>query len=214
MEGKPAYKKVEFEDRDDNKNFYDQFDRQSPLFHGGDMTPVPYGEGVQKVPQAMPTEFPEGFDPNQAAQPDPSNSDPLVIALKSAMDAYRDYKKHWSKVADVFVVRGQGLEKAGKTDEDYVDSKIRDEIAIAENFAKQQESNKSFTGFEDLRKKLLEFVESIGKDMKKGKEDSKTEITNFTRLLFKLQNEQLAKIKARKKELAKEAKPAEQNLTN
>jgi hypothetical protein len=211
---KPAYKRMEFEDRDDNKNFYDQFDRQSPLFHQGDMTPVPYGEGIQKLPQTMPTEFPEGFDPNVATQEDPSNSDPEVIALKAAMDAFRDYKKLWSKAADVFVVRGQQLEKSGKTDEDFVEAKIRAEIAIAEAFAKENENMKFFTGFQDLRKKLFDFIETIGKDVKKGKEESKVEITTFTRLLFKYQNEMLAKIKARKKELAKQATPAEQSQTN
>lgn len=207
MENKPAYQKAEMEDRDDNKNFYDQFDRQSPLFHGGDPTPVPFG--VQKVPISMPTEFPEGFDPEKAAQPDPANSDPQVIALSASMGAFRDYKKLWSKVADAFVVRGQNLEKGGITEEDYVDQRIRDEIKIAEDFAHQFEDNKEFKGFEDLRKKLMEFIEGIGKDQKKGKEESKTEITNYTRLLFKLQNEMMAKIKARKKELAKEVKPAE-----
>lgn len=214
MENKPAYQKVEMEDRDDNKNFYDQFDRQSPLFHGGDATPVPYGLGVQKIPTTMPTEFPEGYDPEKATQPDPANSDPMVVALSASMGAFRDYKKLWAKVADAFVVRGQNLEKGGITDEEFVDQRIRDEIKIAEDFAAKFADNKEFTGFEDLRKKLMEFIEKIGKDQKKGREDSKTEITAYTRLLFKLQNEMMAKIKARKKDLAKQATPSEETGVN
>lgn len=50
------------EDRDDNKNFYDQFDRSSILYHEGSEQPVPMG-GVN-IPQSMPTMFPDGFDPN------------------------------------------------------------------------------------------------------------------------------------------------------
>ena len=201
-------KKPEMEDRDDNKNFYDQFDRQSPLFHHGDPTPVPYGH--QKVPKTMPNEFPEGFDPEKANAPDPANSDPVVIHLSEAMGAFRDYKKHWSKVADTFVARGQHLEKAGVTTEPFVDAKLREEIKIAEEFGKKFEKNTEFKGFEEAKKKLLEFIEKIGTDVKKGKEDSKVEITNFTRVLFKLQNEMMAKIKLRKKEIAKPAEPQAQ----
>jgi hypothetical protein len=210
MEGdNKQHQKPEMEDRDDNKNFYDQFDRKSPLFHHGDPTPVPYGQ--QKVPSTMPSEFPEGFDPEQATKPDPHNSDPVVVNLTAAMGAFRDYKKHWSKVADVFVVRGQQLEKKaseGAAPETFVTDKLREEIKVAEDFAKGFSSNAEFKGFEDAHKKLLDFIEKIGTDIKKGKEDSKVEITTFTRQLFKLQNEMMAKIKQRKKDLSKAA-PAE-----
>lgn len=50
------------EDRDDNKNFYDQFDRSSILYHEGSEQPVPFD--CVKVPESMPTMFPDGFDPN------------------------------------------------------------------------------------------------------------------------------------------------------
>lgn len=208
---KPAWQTAPMEDRDDNKNFYDQFDRESPLFHAGNDTPVPYGEGIQKLPETMPTEFPEGFDPAEAAKPDPANSDPRVIDLTASMSAFREYKKLWAKVADAFVTRGQILEKTGKTDQEYVNNKIRAEIAIAEEFANQHAENKEFTGFEDQRKKLFAYIEGIGKDQKKGKEDIKPEITTFTRLIFKLQNQMMANIKTRKKEIkAEEDKKAEQ----
>lgn len=203
-EPKP-YKRMEFEDRDDNKNFYDQFDRESPLFHGGLMTPVPYGEGIQQVPKSMPTEFPDGFDPEKAAQPDPANSDPQVVQFTEAMGGFRDFKKIWSKVADLFVARGQGFEKdghkEGQAPEAYVDSKIRDEIAKAAAFEATLSANPHFVGYQDGQNKLLAWVETVGTDLKKGREDSKTEITTFTRLLFKLQNECMAKIKDRKKQL-------------
>jgi hypothetical protein len=54
------------EDRDDNKNFYDQFDRNSILYHEGFNVPVPIGENwdVKRVPESMPNMYPEGFDPN------------------------------------------------------------------------------------------------------------------------------------------------------
>ena len=103
---KQPYKRMEFEDRDDNKNFYDQFDRESPLFHGGDKTPVPYGEGLQKLPESMPTEHPKDFNSEEAIKPDPHNLDPVIINLSTAMAGFRDYKKHWSKVADTLVIRG------------------------------------------------------------------------------------------------------------
>ena len=50
------------EDRDDNKNFYDQFDRNSILYHEGCEKPVPIGG--QNIPNSMPNMYPEGFDPN------------------------------------------------------------------------------------------------------------------------------------------------------
>lgn len=209
---KPSWQTAPMEDRDDNKNFYDQFDRESPLFHCGDTTPVPYGEGIQKLPVTMPTEFPEGFDPSQPPQEDPANSDPQVVAFTESMAAFRDYKKLWAKVADAFVTRGQQLDKSGKTEEVYVHDKIKAEITVAEDFAKKHADNKEFTGFEDQRKKLFNFIEGIGTDQKKGKEDIKTEITTFTRLLFKLQNQMMANIKTRKKQL-KDVKPAEQTET-
>lgn len=203
-EPKP-YKRMEFEDRDDNKNFYDQFDRESPLYHGGLATPVPYGEGIQGLPKSMPTEHPEGFDPEKAAQPDPANSDPIVVQITEAMGGFRDYKKIWSKVADIFVARGQGFEKdghkEGQAPEPYVNSKIRDEIAKAATFEAGFAHNTSFSGYTEAKNKLLAWVETVGTDLKKGREDSKTEITTFTRLLFKLQNECMTKIKERKKQL-------------
>lgn len=194
------YKRMEFEDRDDNKNFYDQFDRQSPLYHNGLATPVPYG--VVKVPQTMPSEFPEGYDPNAPQKPDPSQTDPQCIQIVEAMGAFRDLKKHWAKVADSLVARGQHLEKSGNIGEVFVDDKILADIKTANDFEASFAHNVMFTGFSDAKARLLAFIEKIGTDIKLGKEDSKPEMTTFTRLLFKLQNEMMAKLKARKKELA------------
>ena len=194
------YKRMEFEDRDDNKNFYDQFDRESPLFHRGDMTPVPYDQ--IKIPEAMPNEFPEGYDPNAPQKPDPSLSDPECIQIIEAMGAFRDLKKHWAKVSDSLVAKGQILEKAGKTDELFVDEKIRKEIKDADEFQAKYESNPLFTGFKDAKQKVLDFIEKIGCSIPLGKDESKREITTFTRLLFKNQNEMMAKLKARKKVLS------------
>lgn len=194
-----AHKKVEMEDRDDNKNFYDQFDRQSPLYHGGDETPVPFKD-EKSLPKSMPSEYPEGFDPNAPPKPDPANDDPEVKSLAEAMGFFRDFKKCWSKVADALVARGQLLLKTEEK-ATFVDEKVKKEIKAADEFEEKCKKNPNFTGFDDAKAKVVTFIDNIGEDVKKGKEDSKVEITAFTRLLFKLQNEMMSKIKLRKKAL-------------
>lgn len=50
------------EERDDNKNYYDQFDRNSILYHEGSEQLVPLGG--QNIPQSMPNMYPEDYDPH------------------------------------------------------------------------------------------------------------------------------------------------------
>jgi hypothetical protein len=65
------------EERDDNKNFYDQFDRSSILYHEGCEKAVPLGGNA--IPNSMPNMYPEGFDPNapppKVSTKPPSDSD-------------------------------------------------------------------------------------------------------------------------------------------
>lgn len=50
------------EERDDNKNYYDQFDRNSILYHEGCEQPVPIGG--QNIPASMNSAYPVGYDPD------------------------------------------------------------------------------------------------------------------------------------------------------
>lgn len=89
MEPAKNWTKEEMEIRDDNKNFYDQFDPKSNLHHGGITTPVPIGG--QNVPESMPTEFPEGFDPNAPIPVDHSAEDPQCIEIKEAIQLLKAF---------------------------------------------------------------------------------------------------------------------------
>lgn len=193
------------EDRDDNKNFYDQFDRSSPFFHNGFAEPVPYND--IKVPKSMPNEFPEGFDPNAPVEVDPLDSHPEVVHIAQAMGFFREFKKLWGKIADSFVHRGQQIEKSGEKDVKIMSKKLREELNASEAFEKQCQSNNLFVGYEDGKKAAMKYIEDMGAgtDFKLAKEDAKLEITKFTRIIFKCQNDCMKLIKDKKKAL-KEAK--------
>jgi hypothetical protein len=53
--------------QESEEEFRKQFDPSYPGFHGGSQAIVP--TGGDRVPESMPTMYPEGFNPNQAEQP-------------------------------------------------------------------------------------------------------------------------------------------------
>ena len=189
------------EDRDDNKNFYDQFDRESPLYHQGCETPVPLGG--QKFPNSMPGAYPEGFDPNAPVAPDPSESDPLCINLKAAMTGYREFKKKWTKVADAFVARRIAIKKANKTGIKLMSKKIRTQLNELKAFEEGLQANEHFGGYEAEQEEVVNYIEEVRAETNLDLIDEiKKKVTNLTRALFKLQNGCLKQVKERKKELA------------
>lgn len=200
-----AEKNELMEERDDNKNFYDQFDRESPLFHNGDTTPVPIGG--QKVPQTMPQAYPEGFDPNAPLPEDPSEKDPKCQVLKVGITSFGDYKKAWAKISDLFVARELAIKKAKKEGEaKLMTKKIRAQINGLKDLEKEFRENEHFRGYEELQNETYKFIETMGTDVEKVKVMKPT-VTKFTRHLFKLQKDCMTLLKERKKELNGTAKP-------
>jgi len=52
--------------QESEQEFRKQFDPTSPSFHGGSEAVVP--TGGDRVPESMPTMYPEGYNPNQPQQ--------------------------------------------------------------------------------------------------------------------------------------------------
>lgn len=189
------------EDRDDNKNFYDQFDRESPLYHEGSEIPVPLGG--KNIPTTMPEMYPEGFDPNAPPPKDYSEDDPECQNIKAAIASYRDFKKLWTKIADAFVSRKIFISKKGKTGEvKLMSKKIRTQITELKQWEEEQRKNNLFNGYEEDQEKVENFINEIASQTElKLVDDLKKMVKDLTRLIFKRQNDCMGLLKTRKKEL-------------
>lgn len=199
---KPAYQTAELEDRDDNKNFYDQFDRESPLFHGGITTPVPIGG--KNIPPTMNCAYPEGFDPNAPVSEDKSATDPDCILLKKTISDLKTYKKKWTQIVDSFCKRRTQVDTKELQDVKVMTKKLREQINAAKAFeAECQEGNKFFSGYESEQEAFLNYIESLGKISAGEKEHKialiKLELQKFTRVVFKQSTESMKLYKDRKK---------------
>lgn len=189
------------EERDDNKNFYDQFDRESILYHEGCETQVPLGG--KNLPQSMPAMYPEGFDPNAPPPKDYSADDVRCQEIKVAIASFRDFKKKWTKVADSFVSRKLQIAKKGKEGEvRLMSKKIRTQINDLKAWEEEQRQSELFVGYEEQQEKVVAFINEMApkKDLKLV-DDLKVVVKELTRLIFKRQNECMTLLKERKKEL-------------
>jgi hypothetical protein len=218
MEPKPKKKmtiteKAKFmEERDDNKNYYDQFDRNSILYHEGCETPVPLGG--KNVPESMPGMYPEGFDPNAPLPKDYSLDDPLCIDLKDAMASCRQFKKMWTKVADAFVSRRIKIAKAGRDDVKLMSKAIRKQLNDLKEFEEEKKQNETFTGYEAEQDQTLQFIDDCAqKTDLKLVDDIKKSVTKLTRQIFKVQQGCMQAMKARKKVLKEENEGKEEEKT-
>ena len=201
------YTKEELEDRDDNKNFYDQFDRQSPLFHAGDMTPVPIGGKL--IPKSMPNEFPDGFDPDAPEPVDHSLDDPECNQMKDAIAAFKEYKKTFTFVVDALCKRKNMIITKELKDTGLMTKPLREKLNGAVAFEEEHSKNPHFTGYQKEQEAFLEYVNTLGKFSTGDKghkiEESKLELQIFTRVLFKRGQEIMTLLKDRKKLLNDQA---------
>lgn len=79
------------------EEFRKQFDPHSESFHGGLTTPVPLNG--DRVPESMPSMYPEGYDPNSA--PEPVDYGEEYRKIEEERKMYQDLKKSLAKLCPV-----------------------------------------------------------------------------------------------------------------
>ena len=77
--------------------FRAQFDPNSPEFHGGSTVPVP--TGGDRVPESMPSMYPEGYDPNQVQEVVDYGEE--YKAVEANRGVYQNLKKELAKLGPV-----------------------------------------------------------------------------------------------------------------
>ena len=203
-------------DPNSNHEWYAQFDPNSKEYHGSkDTRPVPVNaenskEFGNKVPETMATNYPAGMTEQDVLnQVDLSKDDPTCQEIQVGYKFCGDLKK---KLADFgkqvqaraeLILKKQKEATEGEEQKTYpiVSEKIKTLMDELKAFYTEGAKNSHVDSMDDLLNEFWAKVDSLGSDADLVKKDFNLFCTNTTRLVFKVQNATMAKLKARKEEL-------------
>ena len=159
----------------------------------------------------MPSEYAPGMTQDQAMnQVDPSKDDKTCQEMQAGYKFCGDLKKKLSEFAKAIQSRAELLAKKKKDTPE--GEKFEELPVVSEKIKAQIDELKAFIAegaknphVDDMSEFLNEFwakVDSLGTEVDKVKKEFNLCNTNTTRAVFKVQNATMAKLKARKKELA------------
>lgn len=205
------------------QQFRSQFDPASPDYHRGLQVVVP--TGGDRVPDSMPTMYPEGYDPSK--QSEPADYGELYRSVEANRSVYQNLKKELAKLGpiveaflrheDHFKTKGDPTnEKHLKTYQDNVERETAALKAVQEllggfvpTLAAMDEEGKESAA------ELEEIIHASGK-----KYSNKEELTDFNFRLkklsaktFSIAQKCLQRLKDIKKQHANNAKAAEKQET-
>lgn len=195
-------------DPNSNHDWYAQFDPNSAEYHGSKDTRVVPTNMEKKAPESMPTEYAPGMTQEQAVnQVDPTELDEQVIAMKAGYKFCADLKKKLTEVGKAIQTRAEVItkkqadQKEDEKKEELVDEKVKHLIGEVKAFIEEGTKNVHLNDMSEVLNAFWKAVDELGVNVAAVKKEFNVCFTATTRAVFKEQNNVMAKMKARKKEV-------------
>ena len=189
----------------EDRNFADEFDKESPFYHGGDETPVPFD--MMKIPETMATVYPDEWGRlQQLLEASRDTKDDMCFEIETASCGIRQLKHAWGMAADSILLRITQLEAAEKTkakpstkQPTLLTPKIKELLNACESAEKAWTANAYFVGFQSETAKAMEYLTSLdSQDRKSAKREVKKRCEKLAKLFVALQGQLMEKLKERK----------------
>lgn len=198
----------------DHVPFAEEFDRDSPFYHKGNETPVPFD--MMRIPETMSTIYAEddkrlGELIKQKAN---TENDPICIRMEQAVSGFHCLKKAWSSISDAVLLKASQVEASSKAPTKTFSAKadnaqvlytvkVKGLVQEAANIEKNLQDNEYFKGFDGETLKMREFfTESLALiSVAEAKKETKKRIEKLSKHFLTLQNSLIATLKTHKHSL-------------